>query len=82
MSKRIDLESLTKEARAKGLNISEIEHMQRHYYTAMIEYTSKNTPGPGVTAALHHLEMSEWYGYAAAASYIRRTIDSIQKGDK
>lgn len=81
--KRIDLESLCKEARAKGLNINEIEVMKRHYYNAMIEYTTKHEPKPGVEAAIKHLEMQEWCGYAQAAGYMRRTIDEFQKeGDK
>jgi len=83
MTKKIDLESLCIEARSKGLNMQEIEHMKRHYFAAMLDYAQKHEPkGPGITAALDHLHMQEWTGYAAAASYIRHTIDQIQKGEK
>jgi hypothetical protein len=83
MTKNTDLESLCKEARAKGLNINEIEQLKRVYYNTIVEYSQKRPQTEqGVRAAIAHIEMQEWVGYAAGASYIRRTIDAIQKGEK
>jgi len=82
MSKRLDLETLCNEARAKGLNVNEIEIMKRHYNTAMLNYIHNTEPKPGVQGAIEYLDMQVWVAYVAGASYVRQTIDAIQRGDK
>lgn len=78
--KKLDLESLCKEAIAKGLNEREVEHVRRYYYNAILKYEAENKPrGPGIAFALQHLEMTEFVAYAAAQSYIRKTIENIQR---
>ncbi len=80
---KTDLEQLVRDARAKGLNQTEIEHMKRHYYSGILDYAQNHTEGRNSQEArTEHADMTAWHGYVRAATYIRQTIDAIQRGEK
>lgn len=80
---KTDLEQLVLDARAKGLNSDEIEIMKRHYFSGVLECAQKREAKSDAQAdRAHHTDMGAWHGYVRAATYIRQTIDAIQKGEK
>jgi hypothetical protein len=79
---RNGLEKLIEEAIDFGFNTIEVDFVRRCYYDALIKYDDahKDNYPRGIQASINYEEVRQMTAYAVTKSYIRKSIDMINKG--